>query len=147
MARSLISILFWTTFILLSLRYHHFCSLAVAVYFDFFFHYLQSKLTFLLLKYSKKRCPAHIRNASREGQSCIISCPLTESLHIGKLGNIAFWPCTLSWVERSWNTIYCKTHSGYRASTVNDIPFITTQMRTQNDIGKQWTHQKGRESH
>lgn len=51
-----------------------------------------------------------------------------------------------SWGERSWNAIYCKTHS-LQATTVNDIPFITTQMRTENDIGKQWTHQKGRESH
>lgn len=52
-----------------------------------------------------------------------------------------------SWDERFWNAIYCKTHSGHSASTVNDIPFITTQMRTENDIGKQWTPQKGRESH
>lgn len=124
------------------------CSSSCLFWFIFFiFYYLQSKVTSLLHNHLKKRCAAHIRNASREGQSCVISCPLTENLHIGKLGNITFWPCTLSWVERSWNTIYSKTHSGYRASTVNDIPFITTQMRTQNDIGKQWTHQKGRESH
>lgn len=144
--------LFWTTFTVLSSRYHNLCSVAVAVYFDilsFFFIYIicNPNWPFYYITTLKKRCPAHIRNASREGQPCIISCPLTESIHIGKLGNITFWPCTLSWVERSWNTIYCKTHSGYRASTVNDIPFITTQMRTQNDIGKQWTHQKGRESH
>lgn len=36
-----------------------------------------------------------------------------------------------SWDERSWNAIYCKTHSGHSAPTVNDIPFITTQMRTE----------------
>lgn len=40
-----------------------------------------------------------------------------------------------SWDERSWNAIYCKTHSGHSAPTVNDSPFITTQMRTEMTLG------------